>query len=55
VAAVAGLVAHGGTLGAIAEASLALLAVGVIGLLAWVGSRRDKDEHEKGDSNRSGT
>jgi hypothetical protein len=43
VAALAGLiVAHGNNLDEIGLALVAVLAVGVIGALAWVGGRRDK-------------
>jgi hypothetical protein len=40
------VLAHGGTAGAIVEASFALLVI-AIALAAWVGSRRD-DEGENG-------
>jgi hypothetical protein len=36
------VVAHGGTTGAIVEASIAVGLV-VLGLAAWIGSRRDGD------------
>jgi hypothetical protein len=37
--------AHGGTAGAIVEASFALLIV-AIALAAWVGSKKDDEEHD---------
>ena len=43
MAAVLGLVAHGGTAGALVEASLALLIV-AIALAVWVGNRRDGEK-----------
>jgi hypothetical protein len=39
------VLAHGGTAGAIVEVSFALLIV-ALALAAWVGSRRDDEEHD---------
>jgi hypothetical protein len=39
------VLAHGGTAGAIVEASFALLVV-AIALAAWVGSKKDDEEHD---------
>jgi hypothetical protein len=43
MAALVGLIAHGGVGGAIVEASAALLIV-AIALAVWVGGRRDRQE-----------
>lgn len=41
------VLAHGGTAGAIVEASFALLVV-ALALAAWVGSKRDDEEQNGG-------
>ncbi|HVD25221.1 MAG TPA: hypothetical protein VNB86_04435 [Gaiellaceae bacterium] len=41
------VLAHGGTAGAIVEASFALLIV-ALALAVWVGSRRDDEEQDRG-------
>jgi hypothetical protein len=43
MAAVFGVVAHGGVAGAVIEASVALLIV-AIALAVWVGNRKDSEE-----------
>jgi hypothetical protein len=45
MAALVGIVAHGGTAGAIVEVSLALLVV-AIALAVWVGGRKDRESKE---------
>ena len=46
MAAVVGLILHGGWAGAIVEASAAL-AIVAIALVAWVGSRKDPEERDE--------
>ncbi len=47
MAALAELVAHGNNLDELGLAALALVGVAVVGALAWIGGRRDREEYEK--------